>query len=94
MLQGEGKRREAASKGEVDSNATAFKQKCLAALLLCRASLWAAWTAALGKHASNDLSPWGGSEQAEDVTSGEIPEQQSSFFSLADRFCKLKCQCW
>ena len=56
MLGVEGKRREMVSKEEVDSNATAFKQKCLAALLLHRASAWVAWMAALGKHPSNDRS--------------------------------------
>lgn len=63
-----------ASKEEVDSSAAAFKQKYLAALLLRRASPWSAWMAALGKHPPNDLSPWGESEEEEDIISGEISE--------------------
>ena len=46
MLWGGRKRKEAASKEEVGSNAIAFK-KCLAALVLHSTSPWAAWTAYL-----------------------------------------------
>lgn len=74
MLREEGQRRKVVSNEEVDSSATVFKQKYLAALLLRRASPWSAWMAALGKHPPNDLSPWGQSEEEEDIISGEIPE--------------------
>lgn len=44
---------------EVDGNATAFNEKCLAALILC-ATLWAAQRAAFGRNPSDVLSPRGG----------------------------------
>lgn len=55
------------SQEEVDDNGTAFNEKSLAALVLCRA-LWAAWMAAFGKNPSNNLSPQGGgvTEEHED----------------------------
>lgn len=70
MLQGEANRKEVVSQEEVDGNGTAFNEKCLAALVLCRA-LWAAWMAAFGKNPSNNLSPQGsgGSEENEDIFS-------------------------
>lgn len=55
-LRAEGRReKEVVSQEEVNVNATAFKEKCLAALVLCR-TLWAAQGAAFGRNPSDDLS--------------------------------------